>query len=366
MEIALILTSFGTAIACSCHLAETAMQQNLIAVIGFIVVRRLTMSRYKGHIIYRLGIVKLLCVVLIPALMILARLTPQAGALQNEGVTSAYLQIRLPAVGHVMVLAFLIPLAPIAFMTLFSITSGIRIPLPKKRSFTLTVGSVLLMACALLIAGLSAVNDDFGCAVILSGAAILLFFTAGYNLFFKGLVVMGGALGSLGLMLLSDKIRGRLAVFMNMRQAIKEGVGGSESIAYLLQTAHAWGFFGQGPGTEYPILKRQFFMADYIFGCVLIDYGLIVGVLVFVLSLIMVLSLLKSDVEDRKDRICLYAIILIFLISIFFSVGGNLGALPLTGVCYPFLSLSKTITPAFYVNLAVALNIKKRGVLNEA
>jgi len=360
VRIAVFLSGLSTSIAYSYGLARSALVQNMLCFFFFVLAYFLAIrSDRLGIPLYRIRIVRFLAVPVIPFLLFLARLSPQPEAIQNE----AFLYIKV-AGRFVMVLPLLLLLSPMAFASLMSVYTDI--PFLKKRGPGLALGQVLLLFLSCLIVFLAAANNEFGTAIMIAGLAVIIFILHGRNLFLKLVLTAVGLAGSGFLMLHVRKIQLRVGTWLHMSEALtgdQQSREAAEGVGYLLQSAPRWGLLGMGPGVSYKsFLDPAFFTSDYIYGVVLANYGLILGLMTAFFAIYMSVCILKTNVIDRYDRTCNDVIGLQLLMMALLCIGGDIGSLPLTGLGFPFLSLSKSINAILYCNLAICLVIRRRGL----
>ena len=210
-----------------------------------------------------------------------------------------------------------------------------------------------------LFLSLVMLQPDLGTALVLVGAGVLVFYTAGAPV--KSLLILSvlGTLAGFGLIFSSSYRLERVKTFLN---PLRDPLGSSYHIRQALIAVGSGGFWGLGLGEsrqKYQFLPQV--STDSIFAIIAEEVGFFGGsILILCLLLIIWRGLMIARLAPDRFTGLLAAGITSWLgLQIFINLGAILALLPLTGVPLPFISYGGS---SLIVNLAavgILLNISR-------
>ncbi len=192
------------------------------------------------------------------------------------------------------------------------------------------------VAFALFCLGALAYLSDFGTALIYAVTLAVILFIRFCS--FKLLYVFGGAalVGGGAVMLFFPYVAKR---FFSFGKAFEHAADSGYQQTRTMISAASGGFFGVGGG-EGTLVKVAAYDTDIVFGLIVEEWGLIIGLCALfffvMLMLYAVKSLTVSSSRYYSVTCCAAAVMLLAQVSL--NVFGSLDMLPFTGVTLPFIS----------------------------
>ncbi|QQG44832.1 MAG: cell division protein FtsW [Candidatus Roizmanbacteria bacterium] len=224
----------------------------------------------------------------------------------------------------------------------------------RKRFFSFLI---LLSVLMLLIMA----QPDMGTAIIIFLLGILIYYLAGFELYFLLALVPLSAAAFYILVQISPYRFKRLLAFFNPSL---DPLGITYHINQILISLSNGGIFGQGFGAS-----RQKYMflpeahTDSIFAIIGEEGGfignvLLIGALVLLIYFLYRVSIMGSD---RFGKLLAGGIFAFFSLQIMINLGAMVNLIPLTGVPLPFFSYGGSNLLVSFVLLGIAINIAKQS-----
>lgn len=196
-------------------------------------------------------------------------------------------------------------------------------------------------------------------AVILSMAALILYFMGGARLHF---IFSIGLVAILGFSLLVYFTPYRLARFVTLFNPTADPLGSSY---HAIQSKIAIGSGGlTGVGFGQSTSKLAFLpepLGDSIFAIVGEEFGFVGGVLLLALFLILILRglAIAKRAPDVFGRLATVGFIAVIGLQAFVNIAAISGLIPLTGVPLPFISYGGTALAVFLTMTGIVVNISR-------
>ncbi|MDD4151904.1 MAG: putative peptidoglycan glycosyltransferase FtsW [Candidatus Gracilibacteria bacterium] len=222
---------------------------------------------------------------------------------------------------------------------------------------------------------LIALQPDFGTILLLVPLSVLIFFRAGANVKYLGILFLMGIIFATSVYTIGDydKVSGKNINSLGyIKQRIDNFLNDSEdaiknkTINYQTEQAliaiGSGGFSGLGFGAS--IQKFGYLpevQGDFIFSVIVEELGflgalIILGMYMFIGYRGVYIAFHSTDLFARYVAI---GITSRFLLQAFINIGVNLNILPLTGVTLPFISYGGSSLISSVIGLAILLNISR-------
>lgn len=234
-----------------------------------------------------------------------------------------------------------------------------RIPL-QSRFLPLILPTLFITGLAL---GILVAQRDLGTAsIFIFLYAIMIYLASGYRRVL--LFSLGGlAVISVAGYAFIEIIQVRINSWLNPWE---DPSGRSYQIIQSLMAIANGGLFGRGPGLGLPGLVPVAH-SDFIFTSIVEESGLL-GSIALLVTLALLITrgfLIAIQATNNYDRLLAAGISAYFGIQSIIIIGGNLRALPLTGVTLPFVSYGGSSLLTSYIGLALLLLISHNNKTGE-
>lgn len=214
----------------------------------------------------------------------------------------------------------------------------------------LFAGILFAIAGSLLIA-----QPDLGQTILLAGTWGAMFFLAGMNWLWIGVLGGVGAVGLVGAYLTIPHVASRIDRFISGQGDTFQVDTGREAIV-------RGGWFGQGPGegTVKRILPDSH--TDFVFAVLGEEYGIIACmILVAVFGFIVLRGLMKGAGEqDQFRRLAVCGLVVLIGLQSMINIMVNLNLLPAKGMTLPFVSYGGSSMIAVAVTTGFLLSLTRR------
>ncbi len=234
-----------------------------------------------------------------------------------------------------------------------------RIPI-HSRFLPLILPTLFITGLALAI--LVAQRDLGTASIFIFIYAAMLYLASGYKRVLVTSLAGLGLIGSAGYFFI-DIIRVRIDSWLN---PWADPSGRSYQIIQSLMAIANGGLFGRGPGLGSPTLVPVAH-SDFIFTSIAEETGLL-GSIALLVTLALIISrgyLVALEATSHYDRLLAAGISSYFGIQGIIIIGGNLRALPLTGVTLPFVSYGGSSLVTSFIGLAMLLLISHNNKSGE-
>ena len=195
---------------------------------------------------------------------------------------------------------------------------------------------LMYMILTVAIAGALAYTSDFGAAIIFFMCFLIVAFMRSGDIATISLIILAAFVGGLLLIRFKPYIAYR---FSSWRHAWDLPHDGGFQQARTMSAAASGGLFGVGAGRGW---LRNIVAADtdLVFGVVVEELGLIVGICCIISLLILLIFSVRSATHGRSTFyiIAATAAMSMLVFQMILNVLGSLDILPLTGVTFPFIS----------------------------
>jgi cell division protein FtsW len=229
----------------------------------------------------------------------------------------------------------------------------------QARSKSFWGGFVPLLIVLGMVMGLLFAQPATTIAVLICGAAIFTYFTAGAPFKYLGVVGLLAAAAVVGLVLVTPYRMDRIKTFINPEQVDELGSGYQITNAKTaIGTGGLWGV-GYGQSTGKFRLPEQ--IGDSIFAVIGEEFGF-VGSITFLLvyaSLIWRGLRIARRAPDHFGRLLATGFMSILALQAFVNIGAISGLIPLTGMPLPFVSYGGTALAIFLAMGGVVANISR-------
>lgn len=229
----------------------------------------------------------------------------------------------------------------------------------QARSKSFWGGFVPLLIVLGIVMGLLFAQPATTIAVLICGAAIFTYFTAGAPFKYLGVVGLLATAAMVGLVLITPYRMDRIKTFINPEQVDELGSGYQITNAKTaIGTGGLWGV-GYGQSTGKFRLPEQ--IGDSIFAVIGEEFGF-VGSLTFLLvyaSLIWRGLRIARRAPDHFGRLLATGFMSILALQAFVNIGAISGLIPLTGMPLPFVSYGGTALAIFLAMGGVVANISR-------
>lgn len=230
----------------------------------------------------------------------------------------------------------------------------------KRRRQKIGEGLIPFLVVMAVVAGLLFMQNSTSPVLILSAAALAMYFMSGAKVRYILSVILLGLISLTLLIAMSDYRAIRLTYFLNP-EADPYGKG-----FQVLQAQNAIGSGGlKGVGFGNSLIKFSLPepIGDSIFAVYAEEFGFLGTLLLVALFAFLVLRifLLIKKVPDNFAKMLLTGFGSIFFIQFFFNLGAMSGFLPLTGTPLPFISYGGTALIIFMTMLGIIVNISKHA-----
>lgn len=233
----------------------------------------------------------------------------------------------------------------------------------ERLKFNLTNWRHILLALAIIAApaALVLLQPDFGSAVIIAIASMLLVFYTGLPRAATAvLAVIGLVILAFGWGMLADYQRERILTFMNPQY---DPAGAGYNVRQAQVAIGAGGLFGRGwgLGTQSQLNFLPEKETDFIFSVLAEEIGFLSALGLFALYILMFWRLWRGFAEssDLFANFLLLGIFGILLSQIAINIGMNLALLPVTGIPLPFLSYGGSSLLVSWFSLALAQSARR-------
>ncbi|MEM9999978.1 MAG: putative lipid II flippase FtsW [Pseudomonadota bacterium] len=214
----------------------------------------------------------------------------------------------------------------------------------------LFAGILFAIAGSLLVA-----QPDLGQTVLLAGTWGAMFFLAGMNWLWIGVLGGVGAIGLVGAYLTMPHVAGRIDRFISGQGDTFQVDTGREAIV-------RGGWFGQGPGegTVKRILPDSH--TDFVFAVLGEEYGIVACmILVAVFGFIVLRGLMKGAGEkDQFRRLAVCGLAVMIGLQSMINIMVNLNLLPAKGMTLPFVSYGGSSMIAVAISAGFLLSLTRR------
>ncbi len=216
-----------------------------------------------------------------------------------------------------------------------------------------------------VLLGIAALCNEFGTLML---ALLFMFCTLIFlfQMYYLWPFIMAfGTIAAAGIVMLSEKAVARLYIWIMPQKAIassneyirEEAV----TIKKLLDNFKSAGYFGKGLGSI--VIPNR--TSDYVFMEVLLEMGFLMAIVVVALFIVFLINLFQYHVNHPMEYTIVYSIQLVFILSIFTTLLGNIGGFPMSGMSIPFLSSGTQAGMAYGFLLGLYLAIQERGERRE-
>lgn len=217
-----------------------------------------------------------------------------------------------------------------------------------------------VLSVAIALAALIILEPSQGSATMVVAVALILLFAAGVSLWSLGLCSLG--LGGIfaALAVASPYRRARLAAWADPLEYADSS--GYQSIQALIGIASG-GVDGVGIGSgraKWGFLP--FVQSDFIFTVVAEELGFIgAGALILLFLLLLAFGIrVARKAPDRLGSLLAVGVIAGIVLQAFINVGAVVGALPISGVTLPFISLGGSSLIVNLVAMGIVLNVARQ------
>ncbi len=207
-----------------------------------------------------------------------------------------------------------------------------------------------------VFAALLVFEPDFGQTLLISVVWLAMFFMAGINLIWIGVLGFAGVAGLTAAYFTVPHVASRIDRFLNPAS------GDTYQADRALESFLHGGWFGRGPGegTVKDVLPDSH--TDFIFAVTAEEYGLIACLILLGLFAFIVLRGLSrvSKETDGFIRHAVAGLIMLFGLQALINMAVNVGLLPAKGMTLPFISYGGSSLLAMALTMGFALGLTRR------
>ncbi|KKQ91743.1 MAG: Stage V sporulation protein E [Microgenomates group bacterium GW2011_GWC1_39_7b] len=217
-----------------------------------------------------------------------------------------------------------------------------------------------------LVTGLIMLQPDLGTTLVVAVIGLSQIFISGVNLLYFLGALITGALGTIGLILVSPYRRDRLLTFF---ETTSDPLGKGYHIRQILLALGSGGIFGVGLGAsrqKYLFLPEA--STDSIFAVIAEELGLIGSVAIISLYIYLFVKGVKiaRSAPDKFSKVLAIGIVAWISGQAFLNIASMVSITPLTGIPLPFLSYGGTSLVMILSACGILLNISKYGSYENA
>ncbi len=224
----------------------------------------------------------------------------------------------------------------------------------RKRFFSFIFLLGLLMFLIIL-------QPNMGTAILIFLLSIIIYFLAGIEIYYLGLLIPLALLGFYFLAKVSPYRFHRLLAFFNPQL---DPLGITYHINQILISLSHGGFFGTGfGGSKQKYLFLPEAHTDSIFAIIAEEIGFI-GSLLFILSLMFFIYKIYQvfiHAPDRFGQLLAGGIFAFFNLQILINLAGMVNLIPLTGTSLPFISYGGSNLLVSFALMGILINIYKKS-----
>lgn len=207
--------------------------------------------------------------------------------------------------------------------------------------------------------GLIMLQPDLGTTMVVAILGLSQIFVSGVNLFHFAGGIVTGALGVVGLILVSPYRKERLLTFLQME---RDPLGSSYHIRQILLGLGSGGIFGVGLGAsrqKYLFLPEA--STDSIFAVVAEELGLIGAIAIIILFGLFIYKglIIAMHAPDTFSKVLAVGIVAWIGGQAFLNIAAMVAVVPLTGIPLPFFSYGGSSLVTILIACGILLNISK-------
>jgi cell division protein FtsW len=220
-------------------------------------------------------------------------------------------------------------------------------------------GAIVALTLFGAVAGVLAIQPDFGQLTLLTIVFGSLFFMAGLSWRWIGSLAMIAIVGALAAYAFSPHFTSRIDRFLNPES------GDTYQIDRALDAFQAGGFFGRGPGEGEVKRILPDAHTDFIFAVAAEEFGVLAGLIIIGVFSFIVLRTLRHAMEEQ-DVFVQFAscgLVVLFGLQALINMAVNVNLLPAKGMTLPFISYggSSLIALGFTMGMLLALTRRRAG-----
>ena len=212
-----------------------------------------------------------------------------------------------------------------------------------------------------LIFGLIILEPDFGSAMVMMIALIIIIFSSGVSLSFFAVLGLLGLGGITGLIIIAPYRLKRIVSFLN---PWSDPLGSGYQIIQSLYAIGPGGLLGLGFGNS---IQKQFYLpepqTDFIFAIISEEFGFlgvlfVTSIFAIIFTVIIKISISKNDLFAKYLSFGLGTQI---IVQALLNLCVVVGLIPVTGVTLPFLSYGGSSLLVSMISIGIILNIAKNN-----
>jgi cell division protein FtsW len=220
-------------------------------------------------------------------------------------------------------------------------------------------GTIIALVLYAMVAGVLAMQPDFGQLTLLTIVFGSIFFMAGLSWRWIGLLATIAIVGAIAAYMLSPHFTSRIDRFLNPES------GDTYQIDRALDAFQTGGFFGRGPGEGEVKRILPDAHTDFIFAVAAEEFGVIAGLIIIGMFSFIVLRTLRHamDEQDLFVQFASCGLVALFGLQALINMAVNVNLIPAKGMTLPFISYggSSLIALGFTMGMLLALTRRRAG-----